>query len=159
MVQPAGFSAQDNRTDMGIPVFWASANLDPPWQFKIWFERFLMAVTVKENVNPEVILEEPKDILEELPPRPVTPREGESEAATTARNLREKLARDRVTLENEERKTRGPRVGHNVFYNEDYFCHLVQRERNDFCKRIHMPKYPKCRSGKSQNLQKFRFKR
>ena len=118
MAQPAGFAAQDNRTDMGIPVFWASANLDPPWQFKIWFEQFLMTVTVKENVNPEIILEEPKDILEEPPPRPETPREGETEAATIARNLRDKLARDRVLLENEERRTRGPGVGHNVFYNE-----------------------------------------
>ena len=118
MAQPAGFAAQDNRTDMGIPVFWASANLDPPWQFKIWFEQFLMAVTVKENVNPEIILEEPKDILEEPPPRPETPREGENEDARNARILRDKLARDRVVLENEERKTRGPRVGHNVFYNE-----------------------------------------
>ena len=118
MAQPAGFAAQDNRTDMGIPVFWASANLDPPWQFKIWFEQFLMAVTVKENVNPEIILEEPKDILEEPPPRPETPREGENEDARNARILRDKLASDRVVLENEERKTRGPRVGHNVFYNE-----------------------------------------
>ena len=118
MAQPAGFAAQDNRTDMGIPVFGASANLDPPWQFKIWFEQFLMAVTVKENVNPEIILEEPKDILEEPPPRPETPRDGETDDATSARNLRDKLARDRVLLENEERRTRGPRVGHNVFYNE-----------------------------------------
>ena len=111
MAQPAGFAAQDNRTDMGIPVFWASANLDPPWQFKIWFEQFLMAVTVKENVNPEIILEEPKDILEEPPPRPETPRDGENEDARNARILRDKLAMDRVVLENEERKTRGPRVG------------------------------------------------
>ena len=118
MAQPAGFAAQDNRTDMEIPVFWASANLNPPWQFKIWFEPFLMAVTVKENVNPKIILEEPKDILEEPPPRPETPRDGETVDATTARNLRDKLARDRVLLEKEERRTRGPRVGHNVFYNE-----------------------------------------
>ena len=118
MAQPAGFAAQDHRTDMGIPVFWASANLDPPWQFKIWFEQFLMAVTVKENVNPEIILEEPKDILEEPPPRPETPRDGENEDARNARILRDKLAINRVVLENEERKTRGPRVGHNVFYNE-----------------------------------------
>ena len=118
MAQPAGFAAQDNRTDMGIPVFWASANLDPPWQFKIWFEQFLMAVTVKENVNPEIILEDPKDILEKPPPRPETPREGENEDARNARTLRDKLARDRVLLDNEERRTRGPRVGHNVFYNE-----------------------------------------
>ena len=34
-----------------------------------------MAATVKENVNPEVMLEEPKNILEEPPPRPETPGE------------------------------------------------------------------------------------
>ena len=118
MAQPAGFSAQDSRTDMGIPVFWASANLDPPCQFKIWLEQFLMAVTVKENVNPEVMLEDPKDILEEPPSRPETPRAGEDETAITARNLRDKLARDQVMLENEEKRTRGPRGGHNVYYNE-----------------------------------------
>ena len=118
MAEPAGFSAQGNRTDMGIPAFWATANLDPPRQIKIWFEQFLMAVTVKENVNPEVRLEDPKDILEEPLPRPETPRVGENKAATTARNLRDKLARDHVMLGNEERRTRGPRVGHNVFYNE-----------------------------------------
>ena len=44
-----------------------------------------MAVTVKENVNPEVI--------EEPPPRPETPREGENEAATTARKIRDKFQR------------------------------------------------------------------
>ena len=106
MAQPAGFAAQDNRTDMGIPVFWASANLDPPWQFKIWFEQFLMAVTVKENVNTEIILEEPKDILEEPPPRPETPRDVEKEDARNARILRDKLARDRVVLENEDKEKR-----------------------------------------------------
>ena len=125
-----------------------------------------MAVTVKENVNPDIILEEPKDILEEPTTRPETPREGETEDATTARNLRDKLARDRVLLENEERSTRGPRVGHNVFYNEvqknwcpDYFFHWVQSETNDFYKKTRMLKYRKCRSRKSLNVQKFRFKR
>ena len=63
-------------------------------------------------------MEEPKDILEEPPPRVETPRDGENEDARNARILRDKLARDRVLLENEERRTRGPRVGHNVFYNE-----------------------------------------
>ena len=57
------------------------------------------------------MLEDPKYIREEPPPGPETPREGEDEAV---RNLRDKLARDRVILENEERRTRGPRVGHNV---------------------------------------------
>ena len=65
MAQPAGFLSQDTRTDTGIPVFWTTANSDPPWNFKVWFNQFLMAVTVKENVNPEVILEDPKPVLEE----------------------------------------------------------------------------------------------
>ena len=64
------------------------------------------------------MLEDPKDILEEPPPRPETPRAGENEAATKAKNLRDKLATDRVMLENEERRTRGPRVGHNVYHNK-----------------------------------------
>ena len=38
------------------------------------------------------MLEDPKKILEEPPPRPETPPEGENEAATTGRNLRDKLA-------------------------------------------------------------------
>ena len=147
MAQPAGFAAQDNRTDMGIPVFWASANLDPPWQFKIWFEQFLMAVTVKENVNPEIFLEDPKDILEEPPPRPETPREGENEDARNARTLRDKLA---VLLENEQRRTRGPRIGHNVFYNEvqkklvsRLFLSLGTEGKKDSYRRTHMLKYRK----------------
>ena len=159
MAQPARFAAQYNRTDMGIPVLWASVNLEPPWQFRIWFEQFLMAVIMKENVNPEVILEEP-------PPRTKTPPGRETEAATIARNLRDKSARDRVMLENEERRTRGPMVGHNVFYNEVHkklvsrlFLSLEQRGKNDFYKKIYMSKYPKCRPGKSQSLQKSRSKR
>ena len=47
------------------------------------------------------MLEFLKDILEEPPPQPKTPRDGEYEVATIARNLRDKLARDRAMLENE----------------------------------------------------------
>ena len=118
MAQPAGFLSQDNRTDMGIPVFWTSANSDPPWNFKIWSDQFLLAVKVKENVNPEVLLEDQKPVIEEPMPRPETPRQNETEQATTDREARDKSLRDKVLLKNEERKERGPKVGHNVFYNE-----------------------------------------
>ena len=77
-----------------------------------------MAVTVKENVKPEIMLEDPKELLRERPTTPETPRDPEDATARTARDLRDKLARDRVTLENEERRARGPRVGHNIYYNE-----------------------------------------
>ena len=118
MAQPAGFLAQDNRTDMGITVFWTTANSDPPWSFKVWFDQFLMSVTLKENVNPEVILEDPKPVLEEPEPRPETPRENENAAVTAAREARDILLRDRVAAENEERRERGPKVGYNIYYNE-----------------------------------------
>ena len=67
-----------------------------------------MAVAVKENVNPDVMLEDPKEIMEEPAPRSETPREareGEDATARATRDLRDKLARDRLTLENEKRKT------------------------------------------------------
>ena len=81
-------------------------------------EQFLLAVTVKEYVNPEVLLEDPKPVIEKPTPRPETPRPNETEQATTDREARDKSQRDKVFLENEERKERGPKVGHNVFYNE-----------------------------------------
>ena len=118
MAQPAGFMAQDNRTDMGIPVFSTSASSDPPWNFKIWLDQFMLAVTVKESVNPDILLEEPKEVIEEPMPRPETPGEQETVQATTDREARDRLRRDRVILDNEERRARGPKVGHNVFYNE-----------------------------------------
>ena len=65
----------------------------------------------KKNVNPEVMLEDPKPVLEEPEPRPETPREGESAAATAAREARDRLLKDRVAAENEERRERGPKVG------------------------------------------------
>ena len=110
--------SQDNWTDMGIPVFWASANSDPPWNFETWFDQFLLAVTVKENVDPEVMLEEPKVILEEPLPTPEPPLQNKDAHAVVEREAKNRLARDRVVLENEERIMRGPKVGHNVFYHE-----------------------------------------
>ena len=81
MAQPAGFMSQDQRTDMGIPVFWTTANSDPPWNFKIWLDQFLLAVTVEESMKPELLLEEPKKILLEPLPGPETQREQENARA------------------------------------------------------------------------------
>ena len=107
--------AQDDRTDMGIPVFWTSASSDPPWNFKILLDQFMLAVTVKESVNLEILLEEPKEVIDEPMPRPETPGENETAQAVTDREARDRLRRDKVILENEELRERGPKVGHNVF--------------------------------------------
>ena len=118
MAQPAGFMGQENRADMVIPVFWTSASSDAPWNFKIWLDQFMLAVMVKENVNPEILLEEPKEVIDELTPLPATPGTTEDAQAVADREARDRLARDKVILENQERRKRGPKVGHNVFYNE-----------------------------------------
>ena len=103
---------------MVIPVFWTSASSDPTWNFKIWLDQFMLAVTVKENVNPEIILEEPKEVVDEPLPRPETPGETETAQAVTDREQRNRLRRDKLIQENQERRERGPKVGHNVFYIE-----------------------------------------
>ena len=69
-------------------------------------------------MNHEVLLKDPKPVIEEPMPRPETPRQNKTEQATTDREARNRSLRDKVLLENEERKERGPKVGHNVFYNE-----------------------------------------
>ena len=51
-----------------------------------------MTVTIDENVNPEILQEDPKYILEEPPPRPEKPGDGEDATARAARDLRDKLA-------------------------------------------------------------------
>ena len=51
-------------------------------------------------------------------PRPETPEETETAQAVADRENRDRLKRDKAILENEERREREPKVGHNVFFNE-----------------------------------------
>ena len=85
-----------------------------------------MAVTVKENVNPEIILEDPKPVIEEPELRLETPQTVEDAVATAVQDNRDRLAKDHVAAENAERRERererererGPKVGHNIYFNE-----------------------------------------
>ena len=103
-----------------------------------------MAVTVKENVNPEVLLEDPKPVIEEPEPRAETPRLGEDAAATAAREEWDRLLRDRVAAEKEEKRERGPKVGHNIYYNEVqkslvsrlFLAFGTEGKKNDLFKKI-----------------------
>ena len=77
-----------------------------------------MAVTVKENVIPELILEDPINVVEESEspktrrypkrmsecprPRPESPKTGEHATERTARELKNKLVIDKCTQDNEE---------------------------------------------------------
>ena len=51
---------------MGVPVSLTTANSDSSWQFITWLDQLLMAVTVKENVKRDLLLEDAKDILKSL---------------------------------------------------------------------------------------------
>ena len=105
----------------------------------------MLAVTVKENVNPEVSLEDPKAVIKEPLLRPETPRIGEDDQVIAEREARDKVLReDKVILENEERYAPGPKVGHTVFYHEvekrltsRLFLALGTEEKNRF-----VQKYP-----------------
>ena len=96
-----------------------------------------------------------KTYWKNCPPRPETPSDGEDSTAKATRDLRDKPARDRMVLENEERRTRGPRAGHKTYYNEvqkssyiDYSFLYGLMERRSFCKRIPKRKYIKYHSRK-----------
>ena len=69
MAQPAGFFMYENRTDNRRLVFWTTAYSDQARQFNILSENFLTAVTVSKSSNPDLLMEDPKDVLEEFPPR------------------------------------------------------------------------------------------
>ena len=69
-------------------------------------------------MNPEILLKDPKAVIDEPLPRPETPGTNEEAHAVTDREPRDRLLRDKVVPENEERRERGPKIGHNVFYNE-----------------------------------------
>ena len=84
----------------------------------MWFDQFLKAVTVKDKVSPKIILEDPKPIVAELEPRPEIPRTGDAANAIAAREARDRMMRDHVAAENEEKRESGPKEGHNIYYNE-----------------------------------------
>ena len=78
----------------------------------------MLAVTVKESANPEILLEEPEEVIDKPMPHPETPGENENAQAVTDREARDRLRRDKVILEKQERRERGHKVGNNKFYNE-----------------------------------------
>ena len=124
----------------------------------------MLAVTVKENMNPEILLEDPKENIDEIMPRPETPGSTEDAQAVWDREARDRLARDKVILENQERRELGSKVGLIVFYNEVQKC-LTSRlllalgtegKRKFVQKNLHM-EVSKLESREMVNLAKVSF--
>ena len=72
----------------------------PSLEFQDMARPIFFGSSVKESVNPELLLEEAKEVLLEPLPRLETPREHENAQATTEREARDQLARDKILLEN-----------------------------------------------------------
>ena len=62
-----------------------------------------MVVTIKENDNTELLLEDPKDVIEKPSTSPESPKTREDATALAARKLRTKLALDKCIQENDEK--------------------------------------------------------
>ena len=78
----------------------------------------MLAVTVKENVNPKIILEDPNEIIDELSSRPETPRTNEDAQAVADREARDRIARDKVILENHKEE--------NAYLKTDTMCSTMR---------------------------------
>ena len=102
---------------------------------------------VKEKVNQEILLEDPTPVLEQPIPRPETEQTNEDAQSVTDREARDKLAQDRVLLENEETRERGRKVGHNVFFYNEVQKRLIflaldtEGKENVLSRKTHIWKY------------------
>ena len=118
MAQPA-VPVNEDRTDMlGIPAFWAKPSVNPPLLRESWIGQLLLAVGLKDKINPQDILAEPVEIIDEPLSKPQTITTWEDAAEANDRNLRDKAAVRRVTELNLERRRKGPRISQNWFYHE-----------------------------------------
>ena len=113
MAQPA-VPVNEDRTDLlGIPLFWAKPSINPPFLWESWIGQFLLAVGLKDNINPQDLLAEPAEVIDEPPPRAEAVGATEDAAEANARVLRYQSAVRRVNELNIDRRRRGLRTGLN----------------------------------------------
>ena len=70
--------------------------------WETWIDQFFLAVGLQDNINPNDLLDDPADIIDEPPPKPQAPGQGEDAAETSARILRDQAAVRRATEFNQE---------------------------------------------------------
>ena len=118
MAQPAA-AVNEDRTDLlGIPPFWAKPSINLPFLWKSLIDHFFLAVGLKDNVNPQDLLAEPAEIIDEPPPKPETVGTGKDAEEANARVLRDQAAVRRANEWNLERRRKGLRIIYNWFYHE-----------------------------------------
>ena len=118
MAQPA-VPVNEDRTDLlGIPPFGARTSVNPPFIWETWVGQFFLAVSLKDNISPGELLVAPAELVDEPYPKPEAPSAEENAADVADRNLRIAAANRRIDEYNQERRWKGPRIGHNWCYHE-----------------------------------------
>ena len=89
MAQPA-VPVNEDRTDLlGIPPFWAKPSINPPFLWESWIGQFFLAVGLKDILNPQELLAEPTEVIDEPPPKAEIIGATETAAEADARLLRD----------------------------------------------------------------------
>ena len=118
MAQPAVPVNEDRTYLLGIPPFCAIPSINPPFLWESWIRQFFLAVGLKDNINPQDLLVEPAEVIDERPPRAEAVGATEDAREANARILRGQAAVRRINELNIERRQKGPRIGLNWFYHE-----------------------------------------
>ena len=101
--------------------------------------QLFLAVSLKGNISPGEVLVAPAELVDEPYPKPEAPGIDENAADIANRNLRVAAANRRIDEYNQERRRKGPRIGHNWCYYEaearlksQLFFALGNEGKNDF---------------------------
>ena len=101
--------------------------------------QFFLAVSLKDNISPGEVLVAPAELVDEPYPKPEAPRIDENAADIADRNFRVTAANRKIDEYNQERRRKGPRIGHNWSYHEaeahlksGNSSHWETKEKNDF---------------------------
>ena len=118
MAQPAVPVNEDKTDLLGIPPFWAKPSVNLPFLREPWIGQFFLAVGLKDNINPQDLLVEPAEVIDDPPPKPEVVSPEEDAGYANARVLRDQAAVRRITELNVERRRKGPRISQNWFYHK-----------------------------------------
>ena len=62
MAQPAVSSSEDRTELLGVPSFWGKPSAEPPYPWEVWIGQFFLAVSFKENCDPNILLTDPAEV-------------------------------------------------------------------------------------------------
>ena len=118
MAQPAVPVKEDRSDLLGIPPFWAKSSVNPLFISETWVGQFFLVISLTDNISSGEMIVAPAKLMDKPYPKLEAPGPSKSEADAANRNLRIAAANRRIDEYNEERRRKGPRIGHIWCYHE-----------------------------------------